>query len=232
MKVASLFSGGKDSAFALWVAQMQGWDVVSLLTLLPKSRESWMFHFPAVEWTELQAEALGIPRSLIQTGGVKDAELEELKSGLRSLTKNTGIEGIVSGAIASDYQRTRLDDVCEELGLKSFAPLWHKDQEQLVREQVDAGFEIMVTACSALGLTESWLGRRLTQASVDELMKLKGRYGLNVAFEGGEAETFVLDAPMFSERIEVTEMSRHWSGDSGYLEFENLRLVQKPRPGL
>jgi len=219
-----LFSGGKDSAFALWVAQMHGWDVVSLLTVLPESRESWMFHFPNVEWTGLQAEALGIPRLLIHTRGLKEDELEELKSALRNLTK-AGIDGVVSGAIASDYQRTRLDSVCEELGLRSFAPLWHKDQEQLVREQVDAGFEVIVTACSALGLTEDWLGRRLDQASVDELVKLRGRYGLNVAFEGGEAETFVLDGPMFSGRLEVTRMSKHWFHDSGYLEFEGLRLV-------
>lgn len=222
-----MFSGGKDSVFALWYAQMQGWDIVSLVTVLPKSKESWMFHFPAVEWTGLQAEALGIPRILIQTEGVKGYELDDLKSGFRGLIKSEGIEGIVSGAIASDYQRTRIDNLCEELGLRSFAPLWHKNQEQLVREQVDVGFEIIVTACSALGLTADWLGRRLDQASVNELVKLSEKYGLNVAFEGGEAETFVLTAPMFNGTIEVTRSSKHWHRDSGYLELEELRLTTR-----
>ena len=222
-----MFSGGKDSVFALWYAQMQGWDVVSLVTVLPESKESWMFHFPAVEWTGLQADAIGIPRKIVRTRGVKEDELEDLKFGLRCLIESFGIEGIVSGAIASDYQRTRLDNVCEEIGVRSFAPLWHKNQQQLIREQVDAGFEIIVTACSALGLTADWLGRRLDQESVEELVKLSEKYGLNVAFEGGEAETFVLAGPMFNGRIEVTRSSKRWFRDSGYLNLEELRLIPR-----
>jgi ABC transporter with metal-binding/Fe-S-binding domain ATP-binding protein len=226
LKVASLFSGGKDSAFALWYAQMQGWEIVSLVTIIPESKESWMFHYPAVKWTGLQAEAMGIPRMVIHTKGIKEDELEDLRSGLRMLIKSTGIEGIVSGAVASEYQRTRLDNICEELGLRSFAPLWHKNQQQLVREQIDCGFEIIVTACSALGLTSNWLGRRLNHASLDELMKLSQKHGLSVAFEGGEAETFVLTAPMFNGTIQVVRSHSHWSGESGYLELEELLLKQ------
>ena len=200
---------------------------MSLVTVLPESKESWMFHFPAVEWTGLQAEAIGIPRKIVRTRGVKEDELEDLKFGLRSLIESSGIEGIVSGAIASDYQRTRLDNLCEEIGVRSFAPLWHKDQQQLIREQVDAGFEVIVTACSALGLTADWLGRRLDQEGVEELVKLSEKYGLNVAFEGGEAETFVLAGPMFNGRIEVTRSSKRWFRDSGYLNLEELRLIPR-----
>lgn len=213
--------------FALWWAEMQGWDPVSLVTVIPESDESWMFHFPCVEWTGLQAEAIGIPRTVIRTKGVKENELNDLESGLRNLKHSTGIEGIVSGAVASEYQRTRLDNICEDIGLKSFAPLWHKNQQQLVREQIDAGFEIIVTACNALGLTADWLGRRLDVSSFDELTDLSEKYGFSVAFEGGEAETFVLAAPMFSGTIELARFESHWSGDSGYLEFKELRL--KPR---
>jgi diphthine-ammonia ligase len=225
MRVVSLFSGGKDSAFALWCAQMQGWDVATLVTVFPESNESWMFHYPALEWTQLQAEAIGIPRTVIRTKGVKEEELKDLRMGLLSLTESIGIEGVVSGAISSEYQRTRLDNVCEELGLRSFAPLWHKDQPQLVREQIESGFEIMVTACNALGLTESWLGRRLDLVALEELMEISRRSGLNVAFEGGEAETFVLKAPIFKRAIRIVHGLRHWRNDTGYLELE-LRLDQ------
>lgn len=225
--MVSLFSGGKDSAFALWYAQMQGWDIISLVTIIPESQESWMFHYPAVKWTGLQAEAMGIPRMVIHTKGVKEDELEDLRSGLRTLIKSAGIEGIVSGAVASEYQRTRLDNMCEELGLRSFAPLWHKNQQQLVREQIDSGFEIIVTACSALGLTSSWLGRRLNHASLEELVKLNQKHGLSVAFEGGEAETFVLSAPMFNGTLQVVRSHPYWSGESGYLEIEELVLKRK-----
>ncbi|MGA3405281.1 MAG: diphthine--ammonia ligase [Candidatus Bathyarchaeia archaeon] len=226
MKVASLFSGGKDSAFALWCAQMQGWDVVTLVTVISESSESWMFHYPATEWTTLQSEAMRIPRTVIRTKGVKEEELSDLVAGLRGLIKTTGIEGIVSGAVASEYQRTRLDNVCEELGMRSFAPLWHKNQQQLVREQIESGFEIIITACNALGLTRSWLGRRLDIVNFQELVQLSQKYGLSVAFEGGEAETFVLGAPMFNGRIQVARSVPHWRNESGYLELEELRLIQ------
>jgi predicted ATP pyrophosphatase (TIGR00289 family) len=161
----------------------------------------------------------------IQTKGVKEEELADLAGGLRKLVNDEEIEGIVSGAVASEYQRTRLDNLCEELGIRSFAPLWHKKEEQLVREQVAAGFEFIITACSALGLDEYWLGRKITDVDVDELIKLKKRFGLSVAFEGGEAETFVLKAPIFKTRLLVIRSSRRWQDDSGYLELEDVRLA-------
>jgi diphthine-ammonia ligase len=222
MKVAMLFSGGKDSAFALWYAQMQGWDVITLVTLLPDSENSWMFHYPAVKWTKLQAQAIEITQTTLQTTGEKEKELEDLRAGLERLRASAGIDAVVSGAIASEYQKTRLDNMCESLSLKSLAPLWHKNQEQLVREQIEAGFEIILTACSALGLDASWLGRKLGIPELSELVKLNRRYGLNVAFEGGEAETFVLGGPMFKRRLSVTRSTPRWRGDSGYLDLEEV----------
>ncbi len=224
MKVASLFSGGKDSAFALWCTQMQGWDVESLVTVFPESQESWMFHFPGLEWTKLQAEAMGLPQSIIRTKGEKEEELSDLTAGLEKLKKSLGIDTVVSGAVASEYQRTRIDNVCEKLGLKSIAPLWHKDQEQLVREQIEFGFQIIITACNALGLDEKWLGKKLEASDLPKLVGLKKKYGLNIAFEGGEAETFVLAAPMFKVPLTVVRSTPRWRGDSGYLDLEEVRL--------
>jgi len=227
MKVVSLFSGGKDSAFALWCAQMQGWDVVGLLTVLPNSNESWMFHYPAAEWTKLQAEAMRIPLSVIRTEGVKEEELNDLTVGLRNLKHEFGVEGLVSGAVSSEYQRTRLDNVCEELGLRSFAPLWHKNQKQLVEEQIESGFEIIITACNALGLTREWLGRRLDLQCFQELVGVSEKYGVSIAFEGGEAETFVLSGPMFYGRIRLDESTPYWKNDAGYLRLDRLTLVRE-----
>jgi ABC transporter with metal-binding/Fe-S-binding domain ATP-binding protein len=225
MKIASLFSGGKDSSYALWYAQMQGWGIERLITVFPQAKDSWMFHYPAVKWTSLQAEAIGIPQVHVPTASVKEEELEDLGEQLAILKKSIGIEAIISGAIASEYQRTRLDNLCEKLGLRSFAPLWHKNQEQLVREEIEAGFEIIITACSALGLNEKWLGKTLGPKELKELLELKKKYGLSVAFEGGEAETFTLAGPLFKKRLSVTKSTRHWSGDSGYLDLEEVRLV-------
>jgi diphthine-ammonia ligase len=224
MKVAVLFSGGKDSTFALWYAQMQGWDVNTLVTVLPQSADSWMFHYPAIKWTKLQAQAIGIPQTTILTKGVKEKELEDLSVGLGVLRRSSGTEAVVSGAVASEYQRTRLDNICEEVGLKSFAPLWRKNQEQLVKEQIDSGFEIIVTACSALGLDANWLGKKLGQAELAELVKLNRRFGLSIAFEGGEAETFVIGAPLFRGHLSIVRSTPRWRGQSGYLDLEEVRL--------
>jgi len=225
MKVVTLFSGGKDSTYALWYAQMQGWDVEALVTVFPNNPDSWMFHYPALKWTHLQAEAAGLKQVCVATSGVKERELEDLGRALETLKNSNGIEGIVSGAIASEYQRTRLDNLCEKLGLRSFAPLWHKNEEQLVCDEIEAGFEIIVTACSALGLDEKWLGKTLRAKELKELLELRRKYGLSVAFEGGEAETFTLAGPVFKKRLSVTKSTRHWAGGSGYLELEEVRLA-------
>jgi ABC transporter with metal-binding/Fe-S-binding domain ATP-binding protein len=224
LKVAVLFSGGKDSTFALWCAQMLGWDVSTLVTVFPKSEDSWMFHYPALRWTRLQAQAVGIPQTTIPTEGAKEKELEDLTAGLGKVARSSGIEGVVSGAVASEYQRTRLDNICEGLGLRSFAPLWHKNQEQLVKEQIESGFDIIITACNALGLDARWLGRKLGQSELAELVQLNRRFGLSIAFEGGEAETFVLGAPLFKGHLSIVHSTPHWHGESGYLDLEEVQL--------
>jgi len=225
MKVVSLFSGGKDSAYALWYAQMQGWDVDALVTVFPERPDSWMFHYPALKWTGLQAKASGLRQVCVPTSGVKEQELDDLATALGALKMSNGIEGIVSGAIASEYQRTRLDNLCERLGLRSFAPLWHKNQAELLHDEIEAGFEVIVTACNALGLDKKWLGRRLGPTELSELIKLNKKFGLSIAFEGGEAETFTLASPDFRNRLTVTKASPHWSGESGYLDLLEVQPV-------
>jgi ABC transporter with metal-binding/Fe-S-binding domain ATP-binding protein len=225
LKVASLFSGGKDSTYALWCAQLQGWDIEALVTVFPEMHDSWMFHFPALKWTSLQAEAAGIRQIRVSTSGVKERELEDLSQALETLKESSGIEGIVSGAIASEYQRTRLDNICENIGLRSFAPLWHKKEEQLLNDQIEAGFEAIITSCNALGLNEKWLGRQIGPDELKELSILHEKHGLSVAFEGGEAETFTVASPAFRNRLSIKKAVRHWQGDSGYLELEEVKLT-------
>jgi len=159
LKVAVLFSGGKDSTYATWIAQHQGWDVEALVSVLPKGVESLMFHFPNVRWTKIQAKAMGLPHRTIEAG---QDELLSLREGLDETREALGIDGVVTGAVASDYQKSRIDQICETLGLKSFAPLWHKDPKTLVNDLRVAGFKIILSGVGAAGLDESWLGQELT----------------------------------------------------------------------
>src|SRR5512136_811814 len=128
MKVSALFSGGKDSTYALYLLQQQGWEVESLLTVIPKVSYSYMFHYPNIRWTELQAKAMGIPIKYMESEGLKEKELEDVEE----LMRRENVDGYVCGAIASDYQWSRLNEICHRLGKPLHAPLWRKDQVVLL----------------------------------------------------------------------------------------------------
>jgi len=224
MKVALLFSGGKDSAYALWTASSFGWEVKVLLTMLPTSDSSYMFHRPNVEWTPLQAEAMDLPLIMQKSSGEKTSELDDLKS----LIQSVKVDGIVSGAIGSEYQKEKVDMICEELGLRSFSPLWHKDGEMLLKDMMHAGFEMIITSVSAEGFDESWLGRKIDEECIKELLKLKDRYSISIVGEGGEMETFVLYSPMFKKRLKILKGEKRWDGVRGVFEIKDAKLVKNP----
>jgi ABC transporter with metal-binding/Fe-S-binding domain ATP-binding protein len=223
MKVSVLFSGGKDSMFALWNVISYGWEIKALLTVLPESDSSYMFHRPNVELVPLQAEAMELPAILQRSSGEKEEELEDLKE----LIKSVEVDGVVTGAVASEYQKEKVDFICEELGVGSFCPLWHKDGEQLLTEMIEAGFEIIITSVSAEGFDESWLGRKIDGRCVEELVKLREKYGVSVVGEGGEMETFVVDSPLFKKRIDVKKAERKWDGVRGVYLIKHAELIPK-----
>ena len=224
MKVAVLFSGGKDSTYATWIAQHQAWEVEALVSVQPKGVESFMFHFPNMRWTKLQAEAMGLPHRTIMAG---QDELLSLREGLEQIRQELGVQGIVTGAVASDYQKTRIDQICDTLGIKSFAPLWHKDPTILVTDLRAAGFKIILSGVGAAGLDKSWLGQELTDERWAVLEKLSRKHGIHLTGEGGEYETFVLDAPHFNNRISIEKTHYEWDGQSGYLIIEQASLKHK-----
>jgi len=188
---------------------------------------SFMFHYPDLEWTSLQAEAIGVPQLTGKTEGVKEEELRDLEKTLASAKSKFGLEGIYTGALASMYQKSRVERVCKNLGLQCISPLWGVDPEAHLRRLVKDGFVAMVISVSALGLDQSWLGRILDGQAVDELVALGAKFRFNVGLEGGEGETFVLDCPLFKKRVEVQEATKHWRGDSGYLQISKASLVPK-----
>jgi len=175
MKVAALFSGGKDSVFSIYIAKQWGWDISYLVTIYPKKKDSWMFHSINIHLTEKLSEAIDIPIIRKQTKGNKEEELGDLKEVLKDLD----INGVISGAIASEYQRTRIERICHEIGIKSFTPIWHKNQELILREQINAGFEIIIVGVFAYGFDETWLGKTINEKSINDIKQLKKKYSIN-----------------------------------------------------
>ncbi|MBI4449144.1 diphthine--ammonia ligase [Candidatus Woesearchaeota archaeon] len=204
MKVATLFSGGKDSTFATYWAITQGWDVACLVSLKSANKHSYMFHTPNIDLASLQAEAMRIPLILHETLGGKETELDDLKEALVLAKNQFGITGVIVGAIASNYQEERVNRICHNLGLKTFNPLWHKNQLQLMRDMISSGFQIILTHVSAEGLGSRHLGRSLDGPFLDELARIAGEKGLNPAGEGGEFESLVINGPLFLRPIHIT----------------------------
>jgi len=226
MKAAVLFSGGKDSTMATYKAIESGWDVEYLVSMISENPESYMFHTSNIHLTELAAEAMNIPILRANTPGIKEDELVDLKRVLIDL-KGRGVDAIFSGALASSYQKSRIDKICQDLSLKSLAPLWHVDPFRYMKEIIELEFETILVSVSAEGLDESWLGKTLDLELLDKLLSLHEKYGIHLAFEGGEAESLVLDCPIFKKRIKIQEIEKIWKRDSGYINIRKAFLEDK-----
>ncbi|KZX09952.1 ATP-binding region [Methanobrevibacter oralis] len=226
MKSAILFSGGKDSIMALYEALNRNEDVQYLLSMKSTNDESYMFHVPNIHLTTLLAEALDIKLMLVPTNGVKEKELEDLKLAFQKL-KNLGIETIYTGALYSIYQKSRIEKLGKELDLKIISPYWHVDELEYIRKIVSVGFKIIISSVAAYGLDESWLGRLIDDEAIDELVKLNEKYKINIAFEGGEAESLAIDGPIFKKRIKILKDRKEWHRDSGVYIIEDAILEDK-----
>lgn len=225
MKFAALVSGGKDSLFALYTMKQKGHDITHVLTMISEREDSYMFHHPNVHLTSMQAELMNIPQIIGKTKGVKEKELADLE---RLISKAKGkVEGIVTGALYSNYQKERIDAIAKKLGLKSEAPLWHIDLAHYWNLLIENKFEVIITAVAAEGLDESWLGRKIDKKAVNELIEISKKNKINIAGEGGEFETFVLDCPLFSKRIEIVEARKEWRGNSGVYVIGRARAIKK-----
>jgi len=192
MRLAVLFSGGKDSTYAAFLMHQLGHEVRTLVSILPNEEDSWLFHTPNLHLLPQMARAMGLELLTVESEGGEAGDMAALRSALKDMS----VEGVVTGAIASDYQWDRINGVCEELGMRVFSPLWRKDQEMLLRDMVQAGVRAIFVRVSAEGLAISWLGREIDPPVVGELVSLSRRWGMNVSGEGGEYETLVLDSPL------------------------------------
>jgi ABC transporter with metal-binding/Fe-S-binding domain ATP-binding protein len=233
----SLFSGGKDSSWALYRALRRGLPVGRLVTVHP-GPESYMYHVPATDLAGLAAGTIGIDLVEVDidaagadhtgSGARGDAEIEPLERTLCDLDGEIdgGLAGVIAGAVESEFQTSRIEALCDRLDVDLFAPLWRRDPRPLADEMLDAGFEIRVIAVAARGLDESWLGRTLDADALDELETLNEEYGVHVLGEGGEFETLVTAGPHMDQRLEL-DHEAEWDGVRGRLRVTDVRLAEK-----
>jgi len=225
MKVACLFSGGKDSTYAIHLAKKQGHDVVCLLSIFPKSEESHLLHHPNLKWTKLQSESMKIPQlTIISNSDETDNELIVMEKLLQDAKKQFQIDGLVHGGIKSNFQKEKFESLCLKLNLISIAPLWETDPNEYMNELLDSNFHFMMISVSSDGLDEQWLGKLISKSDIEILNTLSDKFGFNLNFEGGEAETFVIDCPLFSNSIKINDFVKNWDGYRGRFEIVDAEL--------
>lgn len=231
----SLFSGGKDSSYALYRALEDGKPVSHLVTVHPEG-DSYMYHVPATDLAELAAESIGIDSIAVRPGtlgaeGTTDAsrqgdrEIEPLESALSSLEDDLdgGIRGLIVGAVESEFQQSRISTLCDRYGWECFTPLWNQPPRDLATAMLDAGFDIRIIQVAAGGLDRSWLGRRLDREALAALEALSESHGVHILGEGGEFETFVVDAPHMDRSIAL-EYTPEWDGTRGSIAVTDATL--------
>jgi len=225
MKLASLFSGGKDSTYAIHVAQKQGHEVKCLLSIFPKSDESHLLHHPNMKWTKLQSQSMNIPQLTITSNSDKtDDELSLIENLLQDAKDQFQIEGLVHGGIKSKFQKEKFENVCSKLHLTVIAPLWGTDPEHYMNELIDSKFNFIMTTVSSDGLDDSWLGKTISKSDILSLKHLSEKFGFNLNFEGGEAETFVINCPLFTNSIKINQSQKKWDGYRGRFEIVDAGL--------
>lgn len=220
MKLAVLFSGGKDSSLAALLAQLAGYGIACLITIESKNDDSYMFHTPSISKTQKQADAMGIPLIVQQTKGEKEIELEDLKTAIIKAKEEFGVQGIVTGAVESVYQASRVQKICNELSLECFNPLWQKNQIELLEELVKLNFKVIIVGVAAYPLDENFLGKEINSDFIEEMKKLQKEYKINPAGEGGEFESFVLNSPMFKEELTIKDKKIFGEGNAWRLELD------------
>jgi len=225
VKLAALFSGGKDSTFAMYIAKKEGHEITCLLTILPKSEESHLLHYPNSKWTKLQAESMNIPQITKSSHSDEtNKEIESLDKILLDAKKEFKIEGLVHGGISSNFQKEKFESLSKKHAIEIFSPLWNSEPSRYMKDLLNNDFEFVITSVSSEGLDNSWLGKKIGRDDIAKLSDLAQKYGFNLNFEGGEAETFVINCPLFEKPIKIIKGKTTWDGYRGRFEIVDAGL--------
>ena len=220
MKCAVLFSGGKDSTYAAYLTKKFDNDITCLISIISENPESYMFHTPSISKVKKQAKVMNLPIIVQKTKGIKEEELKDLEHAIKKAKNEYNIEAVVTGAVESAYQASRVQKICDNLNLECFNPLWQKEPEEQWDDLLENRFEIIIIGVAAEGMEKEFLGKKIDRQMIKKLKEIRSKYRIHLSFEGGEAETFVLNCPLFSKELVVQTSQIYGRGNSWKMEID------------
>ena len=224
-----MYSGGKDSTFAIDYALEKGWDIKYLISIKPSRTDCYLFHYATVEHTKELAEILEIPH-ILEKCKVADPEKEAqiVRKIVEKQQKKDPINAVVLGGTGlQETQLRSIQDALRPLGIEVFASHAGEEHDLVVEQILNKGYEIMITQVASDGLMP-WLGKKLTKENFDELKKDSLKYKFHIGFEGGYADTLVLDGPIFKKRLGVDGFERVIEDNySGHIKISKLKVLDK-----
>jgi len=222
MKVAVAWSGGKDSCLACYKVIKEGYNVSSLLIMMADASTS-NFHLINSSLLDDQSDAIGIP--IIKQITSPDMYEKNFRKALLEL-KNRGVEGLVTGDVfdVALHEEGWLDRICREVGLTPVRPLWHLDTKQILTEFINEGFKAIVVRVKNAILGLEWLGREINQKFFKDLLELGT---IDPCGEHGEFHSFVIDGPIFKNRIEISESEKITINGYGWLKIKHYEIKSK-----
>lgn len=234
MDVAILYSGGKDSTFAIQHAREKGWSIKYLISVKPTRKDCFLFHYATIEQTRELAKILQIPHFYVKckmADPVKEAEI--VKKIVESNQRKLKIDAVVLGGTGlQETQLKSIQNALRPLKIDAFASHAGDDHDMIMEEMLKNGYEILITQIASDGLKE-WLGKKITKENFPQLKKDSVKYGFHIGFEGGYADTLVTDCPMFSKRLVIEDVSIIYEDDyCGHAVINKYRLEDKARPEL
>jgi len=228
LKLACLFSGGKDSTYSLFIALKEGHEVPCLISIHPLNDESLLYHHPNNFLFKKISTAIEIPIIERYCNNIfKDHEIDRLYSSIEQAINQYSIEGLIHGSILSRFQLNIFQKICTDLNITLYSPIWNIEPLKYYNELINSNFEILITRVAAQGLDKNWLGKTIDRKNYEELRKYSEKFKFNITFEGGEAETLVLNCPIYKKRIKIVRANIQWDGIRGTFEILDVDLIRK-----
>ena len=229
MKVAVMYSGGKDSSNAIDYCKDKNWEITHLISIKPNRTDCYLYHFATVELTQEMAKILGV-KHIYANCNVADPvqEAKIVENIVCDILKDVKIDAVVLGGVGlQETQLKSLQKVLLPHKVEVFATHAGHDQEEVLLDMLNKGYKMIISAVASDGL-QKWLGKEITLDNFKALKSDAVKYGFDLLGEGGYYDTFVYDAPIFNKKLVIDDFSCIYDGNySGHIVVNKFRIVVK-----